>query len=86
MSALTAARGREGDAGPISRSLVSLLALYKRFVSPLLPPACRFTPTCSVYAKEAIARHGVRRGALLAAGRLLRCHPFHPGGDDPVPL
>jgi putative membrane protein insertion efficiency factor len=69
----------------LSRALVALLAFYKRFLSPLLPPACRFTPTCSVYAKESIALHGARRGVLLALKRLVRCHPFHPGGFDPVP-
>ena len=68
-----------------ARARVALLAFYKRFVSPLLPPACRFTPTCSVYAKDSIARHGAWKGARLALKRLLRCHPFHPGGFDPVP-
>jgi uncharacterized protein len=80
------AAARPDTRGPVAGALVALLGLYKRFVSPLLPPACRFTPTCSVYAREAISRHGARRGALLAARRLVRCHPFHPGGDDPVPL
>lgn len=65
--------------------LVGLLKLYKRFVSPLLPPACRFEPSCSIYAMNAIAKHGVVRGARLTARRLLKCHPFHPGGWDPVP-
>ena len=65
--------------------LIALLRLYKRFVSPLLPPACRFWPSCSVYAREAIERHGAVRGSALAAVRLLKCHPFHPGGIDPVP-
>lgn len=68
-----------------ARMAVAVLSFYKRVVSPLLPPACRFEPTCSVYAREAIERHGLRRGALLAARRLLRCHPFHAGGLDPVP-
>lgn len=64
-----------------------LLALrgYKRFISPLLPPACRFEPTCSVYAMDAISKYGVGRGSWMAMRRLLRCHPFHPGGWDPVP-
>jgi uncharacterized protein len=66
-----------------------LLALpirgYQRFVSPVLPPACRFTPTCSQYAIEAIQRHGAMRGGWLALKRLARCHPWHPGGHDPVP-
>ena len=61
---------------------IRLLALYKRRVSPLLPPSCRFTPTCSEYASLAIAKHGAARGGALAVGRLLKCHPFHPGGVD----
>lgn len=65
--------------------VLALLRLYKRSVSPLLPPSCRFTPTCSEYANDAIATHGVLRGTLLAARRLLRCHPFSAGGHDPVP-
>jgi len=64
--------------------LIALLQFYKVVVSPLLPPACRFTPSCSEYAAEAIERHGVVRGSTLAARRILRCHPFHPGGYDPV--
>ena len=73
-----------GTSAP-ARFLVWLLDLYKRFLSPLLPPACRFSPTCSVYAREAIARHGALRGIGLALSRLVRCHPFHRGGFDPVP-
>jgi putative membrane protein insertion efficiency factor len=67
------------------RGATRALALYKRFVSPLLPAACRFTPTCSEYARQALLRHGLRRGLALAGRRLVRCHPFHPGGPDPVP-
>lgn len=66
----------------MTRAAVKLLELYKRRVSPLLPPACRFTPTCSEYARLALLKHGLARGGALAAGRLLRCHPFHPGGVD----
>jgi len=68
-----------------SRAVAGILGAYKRFVSPLLPPACRFTPTCSEYAREAVTRHGLRRGLAFAARRLARCHPFHAGGPDPVP-
>lgn len=68
------------------RSLaVLLLRGYKRLISPLLPPACRFAPTCSEYAAQAIAKHGVVRGGILAAKRLIKCNPLHPGGFDPVP-
>jgi putative membrane protein insertion efficiency factor len=69
----------------VSRIAIGALDLYKRFMSPLLPRACRFEPTCSVYAREAIARYGIGRGGVMAVGRLLRCHPFHKGGFDPVP-
>ena len=62
-----------------------LLAAYRRGISPLLPAACRFTPTSSEYAQEAIERHGVAWGVALAAGRLLRCHPLCRGGWDPAP-
>ena len=57
---------------------------YQRAVSPYLPRSCRFRPTCSEYAREAIERFGAARGSWLAVRRLLRCHPFHPGGYDPV--
>jgi putative membrane protein insertion efficiency factor len=73
------------SAGTPARVVAGVFGAYKRFVSPLLPPACRYTPTCSEYAREAVARHGVGRGLLLAARRLARCHPFHAGGLDPVP-
>ncbi|MCC7632978.1 membrane protein insertion efficiency factor YidD [Stenotrophomonas rhizophila] len=65
--------------------LIALLRLYKRFISPLLGPRCRFMPSCSEYAMQAIAVHGPARGSWLAARRLGRCHPFHPGGIDEVP-
>ncbi|HEY5885231.1 MAG TPA: membrane protein insertion efficiency factor YidD [Pyrinomonadaceae bacterium] len=64
--------------------LISLLRFYKLAISPLLPPSCRFIPTCSVYAVDAISRYGALRGSGMAIRRLLRCHPFHPGGYDPV--
>jgi hypothetical protein len=58
---------------------------YQRWIGPAFPPACRFSPTCSIYALEALERHGVLRGVWLTVRRLLRCHPYHPGGFDPVP-
>ena len=64
------------------RLLVGLLGFYKRRISPLLPPSCRFTPTCSEYARLALLKHGLARGLALTAGRLLRCQPLHPGGVD----
>lgn len=67
------------------RLLVAILRAYKRFLSPLLPPACRFEPSCSEYAADAVALHGPARGLLLAVRRLLRCHPWSAGGFDPVP-
>ncbi len=65
--------------------LLALVRGYRRFVSPALPPACRFYPSCSAYAEDALRRHGAARGTWLTARRLARCHPFHPGGIDPVP-
>ena len=70
---------------PAQRMVLILLRGYKLFLSPLLPPACRFQPTCSEFAAEAVGLHGVLRGGWLALKRLLRCHPFHRGGFDPVP-
>ena len=66
------------------RGALQLLRVYKRIVSPMFPPACRYVPTCSEYAMEAIDRFGVLRGSAMALWRLVRCHPFAHGGYDPV--
>lgn len=63
---------------------IYVLRGYKLFLSPILPPSCRFFPTCSEYAAEAINKYGVLKGSLLGLKRILRCHPFNPGGYDPV--
>jgi len=68
----------------VKAAALSVLRLYKRWISPAFPPSCRYVPTCSEYAMEAVERFGVVRGAAMAAGRLLRCHPFAKGGLDPV--
>ena len=64
--------------------LAGFLRFYKASISPLLPPACRFVPTCSEYTLEAVEKYGALRGGWMGARRLLKCHPFHPGGYDPV--
>jgi putative membrane protein insertion efficiency factor len=69
----------------IRRCVLAVLRFYRLVISPTRPPACRYTPTCSSYAVEAIERFGLPRGGWLALRRLLRCHPFHAGGHDPVP-
>jgi len=69
----------------MSAILQGLVRGYRYFLSPLLAPACRFHPSCSVYAEEALREHGVLRGSWLSARRLCRCGPWHPGGVDPVP-
>ncbi len=80
------ARRSPGLSGLILEPLaLGLIFLYQRCISPLTPPSCRFWPTCSSYAAEAIKIHGFWRGSLLGAWRLLKCHPFHAGGYDPVP-
>lgn len=70
---------------PLAAALRLLVRGYRTAVSPLLPPRCRFAPTCSQYALEALEVHGALRGTWLAVRRVARCHPFHPGGHDPVP-
>lgn len=67
------------------RAAMLLIRGYKRFISPLFPPACRFTPSCSTYALTSIERYGVFKGGWLALKRIGRCHPWSPGGYDPVP-
>jgi len=62
-----------------------LIKFYQKVISPLKPPTCRFAPTCSHYAHQAIVKHGAIKGSYLAIRRILKCHPFHPGGFDPVP-
>ncbi|QII50325.1 membrane protein insertion efficiency factor YidD [Bacillus paralicheniformis] len=62
-----------------------LIRFYQKWISPALPPTCRFYPTCSNYGREAIEKHGALKGGWLTIKRILKCHPFHPGGIDPVP-
>lgn len=78
---VTRRRGRS----TLGRVLLRLIRAYQRWISPVRPPSCRFTPTCSAYAVTAIERFGALRGGWLATRRLLRCGPWHPGGHDPVP-
>jgi putative membrane protein insertion efficiency factor len=75
----------DGRTGLPAQVCIALLRVYRLFISPILPASCRFTPSCSAFAIEAIERHGGRRGVRLAVLRVARCHPWHPGGYDPVP-
>lgn len=68
-----------------SRIIVFLIKLYQKYVSPILPPSCRFYPTCSHYAVDAFSRHGAFKGGYLSIKRLAKCNPLHPGGIDPAP-
>ncbi|MHB0859286.1 MAG: membrane protein insertion efficiency factor YidD [Anaerolineae bacterium] len=65
--------------------VLGAIRFYQRAISPAFPPACRYTPTCSEYTYQAVEKYGLLRGLWLGVSRLLRCHPFHPGGYDPVP-
>ncbi len=70
----------------MKKVLMALVRFYRRYISPLRPPCCRFVPTCSQYALEALEKYGALKGSYLAIRRILRCHPFHKGGFyDPVP-
>ena len=84
---MTTSEGHLAEARPsaVAWLLIALISLYRRFVSPLLGPRCRFYPSCSAYGLEAVREHGALRGSWLAVRRIGRCHPFHPGGFDPVP-
>ncbi len=65
--------------------LIGFIRGYQLLISPVLPPSCRFFPSCSEYARQAVSKHGAGKGSWLSFRRLMRCHPFHPGGHDPVP-
>ncbi len=69
----------------MKRVILAVIKLYQRWISPALPPSCRFYPSCSEYMYQAIEKYGVRHGGWLGLRRLSRCHPWHPGGFDPVP-
>jgi len=69
----------------ISKLFIFIIRFYQKAISPLTPPSCRFYPTCSSYGLEAIKKHGAWKGGYLTIRRILKCHPFHPGGIDPVP-
>ena len=69
----------------MKKILMALISFYRKQISPFRPPCCRFIPTCSAYALEAIERYGAIKGGFLALKRVLKCHPFHEGGYDPVP-
>jgi len=67
-----------------TRACIALIIGYRRFISPMLPPSCRFTPSCSLYTLQAIEKYGLLKGGFMGARRILRCHPFSKGGFDPV--
>jgi len=69
----------------VSRLFIALIRMYRRYISPFLPQACRFTPTCSDYALEALEKKSLFKAIWIITLRIMKCHPFHPGGFDPVP-
>jgi uncharacterized protein len=69
----------------MNKFLIGIIRFYQKWISPATPPTCRFYPTCSHYGLEAIQTHGALKGSYLTTKRILKCHPFHPGGFDPVP-
>ncbi|MBW1729892.1 MAG: membrane protein insertion efficiency factor YidD [Deltaproteobacteria bacterium] len=69
----------------LKKGPIALITIYQRIISPLKPPCCRFYPSCSDYARQAIEKYGILKGGMLAVVRVLKCHPFHPGGYDPLP-
>ena len=77
--------GGSDQVSPLAWPLIWLIKVYQRVISPVLPPSCRFYPSCSAYGVEALRVHGLLRGSALTVWRLLRCGPWHPGGLDPVP-
>jgi len=85
LAAVVVPRDPAAPPGVAARILLGLIGIYRRWISPLLGPRCRFIPSCSAYGLEAISRHGALRGGWLTLRRLLRCHPFSPCGCDPVP-
>jgi len=78
-------KGRGFSVNPVKELALGLIRLYQMTISRVMPPSCRFLPTCSEYTREAIARYGVAKGTWLGMRRIGRCHPFNPGGYDPVP-
>lgn len=74
-----------GSPNLVARALVGLIQIYRKVVSPLMPSRCRFVPSCSLYTADAIREFGAVRGMWLGVRRILKCHPFHPGGFDPIP-
>lgn len=69
----------------LTKIALKLIGFYRKYISPLKPPCCRFTPTCSQYAYEAFSKYGFLKGLYLSVRRILKCHPFHKGGYDPLP-